>query len=227
MGTARGARTGVVACSRPFWAWAAPAGMRPLAMPVLLAGRLNTTQCVKVPLGASGSSMIMATLPAADGMPVQDSGMGVLLPRQENLAGIFAPAANAGLRTVIAAAADGAGAVAAGAVPPPLPLHPASKAAASAASAPLLPRLALRSPGLSSPCPSRDLRDGCHPQRSSRYSSPMSARFWRSSVISGSPSGRMRSRRSIVSRSSARASPYRPSWRYSWASPARLRSVSG
>ena len=39
------------------------------------------------------------------------------------------------------------------------------------------------------------------------YSSPMSARFWRSSVISGSPSGRMRSRRSTVSRSSARASP--------------------
>jgi hypothetical protein len=87
--------------------------------------------------------MIMATLPVADGMPAQDSGMGVLLPRQENLAGIFAPAANAGLRTVIAAAAAGAvaagaaGVLAAGPVPPPLPLHPASRAAASA-SAPLL-----------------------------------------------------------------------------------------
>jgi hypothetical protein len=74
--------------------------------------------------------------------------MGVLLPRQENLAGILAPAANAGLRTVIAAAADGAaavaaggaGALAAGPVPPLLPLHPASRAAASAASAPLLAR---------------------------------------------------------------------------------------
>jgi hypothetical protein len=88
--------------------------------------------------------MIMATLPVADGMPVQDSGMGVLLPRQENLAGIFAPAANAGLRTVIAAAADGAagdaGALAAGPLPPLPPLHPASRAAASAASAPLLAR---------------------------------------------------------------------------------------
>jgi len=79
-------------------------------------------------------------------MPVQASGMGVLLPRQENLAGIFAPAANAGLRTVIAAAADGAGAagaarvLAAGPVPPLLPLHPASRAAASAASAPPLAR---------------------------------------------------------------------------------------
>jgi hypothetical protein len=78
--------------------------------------------------------------------------MGTLLPRQENLAGIFAPAANAGLRTVIAAAAD-AGAVAGGAagvlaggpVPPPLPLHPASRTAASAASAPLLAR----------PCPKK------------------------------------------------------------------------
>ena len=39
------------------------------------------------------------------------------------------------------------------------------------------------------------------------YSSPMSARLWRSSVISGSPSGKMRSRRTTVSRSSTRASP--------------------
>jgi hypothetical protein len=51
--------------------------------------------------------MIRATLAAPAGMPVQVSGIGVLLPRQENLTGIVAPAANAGLRTVIAAAPDG------------------------------------------------------------------------------------------------------------------------
>jgi hypothetical protein len=45
------------------------------------------------------------------------------------------------------------------------------------------------------------------------YSSPISARISRSSAISGSSLGRMRSKRSTVSRSSARASPYRPSWR--------------
>jgi hypothetical protein len=45
------------------------------------------------------------------------------------------------------------------------------------------------------------------------YSSPISARISRSSAMSGSSLGRMRSKRSTVSRSSARASPYRPSWR--------------
>jgi hypothetical protein len=97
--------------------------------------------------------MIMATLLVPDGMPLQDSGMGVLLPRQENLAGILAPAATAGLRTEIVVAADGAGAVAAGAAgvlaagraPPPLPPHPASRTAASAATAPPLAR----------PCPKK------------------------------------------------------------------------
>jgi hypothetical protein len=51
--------------------------------------------------------MIKATLAAPAGTPVQVSGIGVLLPRQEYLTGIIAPAANAGLRTVIAAALDG------------------------------------------------------------------------------------------------------------------------
>jgi pyruvate/2-oxoglutarate dehydrogenase complex dihydrolipoamide dehydrogenase (E3) component len=51
------------------------------------------------------------------------------------------------------------------------------------------------------------------PARTASYSSPMSARLWRSSAISGSPSGRTRSSRSTVSRSSTRASPYRPSRR--------------
>jgi hypothetical protein len=43
------------------------------------------------------------------------------------------------------------------------------------------------------------------------YSSPMSARLSRSSLIRGSSLGRVRSSRSTVPRSSARASPYRPS----------------
>jgi len=51
--------------------------------------------------------MIRATLAAPAGTPVQVSGTGVLLPRQEYLTGIVAPAGNAGLRTVIAAALDG------------------------------------------------------------------------------------------------------------------------
>jgi hypothetical protein len=51
--------------------------------------------------------MIRATLPAPAGTPVQVSGTGVLLPRQEYRTGIASPAANAGLRTVIAAALDG------------------------------------------------------------------------------------------------------------------------
>jgi hypothetical protein len=115
-------------------------------MPRLETGRLNTTQCVKVPLGASGSSMIRATLAAPAGTPVQVSGMGVLLPRQENLTGIIAPAANAGLRTVIVAAPDGAAVGVAGPAelaagpdpvdPPPDPLQAASRSAASTVSAP-------------------------------------------------------------------------------------------
>ena len=114
-------------------------------MPRVVAGRLNTTQCVKVPLGASGSSMIRATLEAPAGTPVQVSGMGVLLPRQENLTGIVAPAANAGLRTVMVAAPDGvagpAAVLAAGpdpAGPPPDPLQAASRRAASTAGTPRL-----------------------------------------------------------------------------------------
>jgi hypothetical protein len=51
--------------------------------------------------------MIRATLAAPAGTPVHLSGTGVLLPRQEYLTGIAAPAAKAGLRTVIAAALDG------------------------------------------------------------------------------------------------------------------------
>jgi hypothetical protein len=123
-------------------------------MPRLVAGRLNTTQCVKVPLGASGSSMIRATLAAPVGTPVQVSGIGALLPRQENLTGIVAPAANAGLRTVIMATLDGvagpAALLAAGpdpVDPPPDPLQPASRRAASTASAPTA-----AGPRLSQPC---------------------------------------------------------------------------
>src|SRR4249919_2380311 len=111
-------------------------------MPRLVAGRLNTTQCVKVPLGASGSSMIRATLAAPAGTPVQVSGIGVSLPRQENLTGIVVPAAKAGLRTAIVAALDGvAGAawpaeVLAAGPAPPLPPQAASRRTASTASAP-------------------------------------------------------------------------------------------
>jgi hypothetical protein len=115
-------------------------------MPRVVTGRLNTTQWVKVPLGASGSSMIRATLAALAGTPVQVSGMGVLLPRQENLTGIIAPAANAGLRTVIVAAPDGAAVgvaspaeVAAG--PDPVdPPQAASRRAASTVTAPTAAR---------------------------------------------------------------------------------------
>src|SRR5262249_45330552 len=117
-------------------------------MPRVVTGRLNTTQWVKVPLGASGSSMIMATLAAPAGTPVQVSGMGLLLPRQENLTGIIAPAANAGLRTLIAAAPDGAAVGVAGpapelavvpdpADPPPDPPQAARRRVARALSAPL------------------------------------------------------------------------------------------
>jgi hypothetical protein len=75
-------------------------------------------------------------------MPAQASGIGVLLPRQENLTGIIAPAPNAGLRTVIAAALDtvGPAAVLVGGLdavdPPPDPLQAASRRAASTVSAP-------------------------------------------------------------------------------------------
>ncbi|HXZ74731.1 MAG TPA: hypothetical protein VEH31_28215 [Streptosporangiaceae bacterium] len=87
--------------------------------------------------------MISATLEAPAGTPVQASGIGVLLPRQENLTGIIVPAANAGLRTVIAVALAGAvgpAAVLAGGLdavdPPPDPLQAASRRAASTVSAP-------------------------------------------------------------------------------------------
>jgi hypothetical protein len=82
--------------------------------------------------------MIMATLAAPEGMPVQVSGMGVLLPRQENLTGIGAPAAKAGLRTAIVAALDGvAGAawpaeVLADGPAPPLPPQAASRRTSTA-----------------------------------------------------------------------------------------------
>jgi hypothetical protein len=94
--------------------------------------------------------MIRATLVAPAGTPVQVSGIGVLLPRQENLTGIIAPAANAGLRTVIVATLDGvagpAAALAAGldpVDPPPDPLQAASRRAAIAVSAPTAARLPL------------------------------------------------------------------------------------
>jgi hypothetical protein len=91
--------------------------------------------------------MIRATLAAPAGTPVQASGIGLLLPRQENLIGIIAPAANAVLRTVIAAALDGV----AGAAevlgtgldpvdPPPVPLQAASGRAARPMSAPTAAR---------------------------------------------------------------------------------------
>jgi hypothetical protein len=91
--------------------------------------------------------MIRATLAAPAGTPAQASGIGVLLPRQENLTGIIVPAANAGLRTVIAAALDaavGPAAVLAGGLdavgPPPNPLQAASGRAASTVSAPAAAR---------------------------------------------------------------------------------------
>jgi hypothetical protein len=91
--------------------------------------------------------MIKATLAAPAGTPVQASGMGLLLPRQENLTGIIVPAANAGLRTVIVATLDGV----AGAAevlgagldpvdPPPVPLQAASRRASRPISAPTAAR---------------------------------------------------------------------------------------
>jgi hypothetical protein len=73
----------------------------------------------------------------------------VLLPRQENLTGIIAPAANAGLRTVIVAAPDGAAVGVAGPaelaagldpVDPPDPPQAASRRAASTVTAPTAAR---------------------------------------------------------------------------------------
>jgi hypothetical protein len=94
--------------------------------------------------------MIRATLVAPAGTPVQVSGIGELLPRQENLTGIVAPAANAGLRTVIAAALDGVAGPAAALAggldpvdPPPVPLQAASRRAASPVSAPTAARARL------------------------------------------------------------------------------------
>jgi len=91
--------------------------------------------------------MIRATPAAPAGTPVQVSGMGVLLPRQENLTGIAAPAANAGLRTVIVATLDGvtgpAAVLAAGpdpVDPPPDPPQAASRRAVSTVSAPTVAR---------------------------------------------------------------------------------------
>jgi hypothetical protein len=95
--------------------------------------------------------MIRATLAALAGTPVQVSGIGVLLPRQENLTGIIAPPANAGLRTVIVAAPDGAAVGVAGPAaelaagpdpvdPPPDPLQAASRSAASTVTAPTVAR---------------------------------------------------------------------------------------
>jgi hypothetical protein len=90
--------------------------------------------------------MIRATLAAPAGTPVHFSGIGVLLPRQENLTGIIVPAANAGLRTVIAAALGGvAGAAELGAGlgpvdPSPVPLQAASGRAARPMSAPTAAR---------------------------------------------------------------------------------------
>jgi len=87
--------------------------------------------------------MIRATLAVPAGTPVQVSGMGVLLPRQENLTGIIVPAANAGLRTVIAAALDGVAGPAAVLAAGPDPVDPrpdppqaASRRPASTVSAP-------------------------------------------------------------------------------------------
>jgi hypothetical protein len=92
--------------------------------------------------------MIRATLAAPAGMPAQASGIGVLRPRQENLTGIIVPAANAGLRTVIAAALGGvAGAAELGAgldpVDPPVPPQAASRRAARPVSAPAAARARL------------------------------------------------------------------------------------
>jgi hypothetical protein len=94
--------------------------------------------------------MIRATLAAPPGTPAQASGIGVFLPRQENLTGIVAPAANAGLRTVIVATLDGvagpAAVLAAGpdpVDPPPDPPQAAGSRAASAVNAPTAARLRL------------------------------------------------------------------------------------
>jgi len=87
--------------------------------------------------------MIRATLAAPPGTPAQASGIGVFLPRQENLTGIIVPAANAGLRTVIAAALDGVAGPAAVLAAGPDPVDPrpdppqaASRRPASTVSAP-------------------------------------------------------------------------------------------
>jgi hypothetical protein len=93
--------------------------------------------------------MIRATLEAPAGTPVQVSGMGVLLPRQENRTGIIAPAANAGLRTLMAAAPGAVSVAGAAAVlgagadpvdPPPDPLQAASRRAAGTVSVPTAAR---------------------------------------------------------------------------------------
>src|SRR5262245_62171711 len=81
----------------------------------------NSTQCVNVPPGASGSSAISAKLCAA-GAPSQRSGGETSAPSQVYVAGIAAPSANAVLVSVKVTGAPpvvlASGAGAAGAAPP-------------------------------------------------------------------------------------------------------------
>src|SRR5207245_3071734 len=60
----------------------------PFENPVLLVGIFHTIQCVKVPIGASGSSIINARLFAFAGTLEIDNGGEMLLPSQVNSDGI-------------------------------------------------------------------------------------------------------------------------------------------
>jgi hypothetical protein len=62
-----------------------------------LAGILKITQCVKMPLGASGSSIISATLFVSLGAPLQVKGGEIPSPTQVYLEGMRPPSWNTGL----------------------------------------------------------------------------------------------------------------------------------
>src|SRR5438874_695747 len=79
-----------------------PAGTSSSLKRVTVVGMFHTSQCVKVPPGASGSVISSAKLCAVCGTFVKSSGGVTFAPLQVYFCGIEPPLANAGLVIVIA-----------------------------------------------------------------------------------------------------------------------------